>query len=47
LASCRTCHAGAKADERKVASRCDSCHGFHSKVEHPAFGKTAAAKGKP
>ncbi len=47
LASCRTCHAGAKADDRKVASRCDSCHGFHSKVEHPAFGKTAAAKGKP
>jgi hypothetical protein len=48
LASCRNCHAGARADADKVVSRCDSCHGFHSKVEHPSFGKTsAAARGKP
>ncbi len=44
LASCRTCHVGAqpeKADKQKVVSRCDSCHGFHAKVEHPVFSKTA------
>lgn len=51
LASCRTCHAGAqpeKADKQKVVSRCDSCHGFHAKVEHPAFAKPAlAARASP
>ncbi|MFO1193518.1 MAG: cytochrome c3 family protein [Rhodoferax sp.] len=47
LASCRTCHAGPKAEAPRVASGCDSCHGFHAKVAHPAFGKTAAAKGAP
>lgn len=47
LAVCRTCHTGAKPDQQKVVSRCDSCHGFHAKVEHPMFANTAAAKGAP
>ena len=47
LASCRNCHGGPRAEAPQVASRCDSCHGFHGKVEHPAFGKTATAKVRP
>ena len=51
LASCRSCHTGArpdKVDSHKVQSRCDSCHGFHAKVDHPAFAKAArAAKAIP
>ncbi len=27
--TCRTCHAGAKAERNKVTSTCESCHGFH------------------
>ncbi len=45
LASCRTCHTGSKPDKEKVVSRCDSCHGFHAKTEHPAFGQTLAKGG--
>ena len=43
---CQGCHTGAKAEGDKVVSRCESCHGFHDKTPHPAFGKSAAA-GKP
>ena len=43
---CQSCHTGAKPDGDKVVSRCESCHGFHVKTPHPAFGKSAAA-GKP
>jgi hypothetical protein len=43
IASCRTCHAGAKPEKNKVVSSCDSCHGFHSAVEHPVFKQSALA----
>ena len=39
---CQSCHTGAKPDGDKVVSRCESCHGFHGKTQHPAFGKSAA-----
>lgn len=45
IASCRTCHAGEKPEQDKIVSRCDSCHGFHPKTEHPAFKQTVAATG--
>lgn len=41
--SCRNCHAGAQPDHEKVVSRCDSCHGFHPKKEHPMFQQAATA----
>ena len=43
---CQTCHTGARPEGDKVASRCESCHGFHGKKAHPVFGQSAAA-GKP
>jgi hypothetical protein len=45
LQSCRSCHAGAKADKEKVVSQCDSCHGFHPRKEHPAFQQAALKAG--
>ena len=42
IASCRTCHAGAKPEKNKVVSTCDSCHGFHSETEHPVFKQSAS-----
>jgi len=47
IASCRSCHAGAKADQEKVVSRCDSCHGFHPKKDHPVFERVAAGQPVP
>lgn len=48
IGTCRTCHAGAKPEKDKVVSRCDSCHGFHPKQDHPVFQpKVAAAGGRP
>ena len=41
LQVCQGCHAGAQAEQDKVVSRCESCHGFHGKTVHPAFGKSA------
>ena len=29
IATCRTCHGGAKPVRNKVTSTCESCHGFH------------------
>jgi hypothetical protein len=43
IASCRTCHAGAKPDNQKVVSTCASCHGFHSEVVRPVFMQNALA----
>ena len=43
IATCRTCHTGAQAQQDKVVSRCDSCHGFHAKTEHPAFRRKLAS----
>jgi len=39
---CQSCHTGAKPDKEKVVSRCESCHGFHQKIQHPTFAKSAA-----
>ncbi len=44
IATCRTCHAGAKPEPDKIASRCDSCHGFHAKLEHPMFAQREPGK---
>ena len=43
IAACRTCHAGAVATKDQIVSRCDSCHGFHTPTEHPAFRQRLAA----
>ena len=45
LSTCQSCHSGARAETNKVVSRCDSCHGFHGKTEHPAFLKKLALAG--
>jgi hypothetical protein len=45
ITSCRSCHAGDQADAPKIVSRCDSCHGFHPKKEHPVFQHTATQTG--
>lgn len=48
IKACQSCHTGARAEPDKVASRCESCHGFHGKPIHPSFGKsTTAATKKP
>lgn len=47
LKTCQNCHSGARPQPDKVVSRCDSCHGFHIKTEHPSFGKTASVLGRP
>ena len=48
IGTCRSCHAGAQAQQDKVVSRCNSCHGFHAKVEHPLFMRQVASRaGKP
>ena len=46
IETCRTCHAGAQARQDKIVSRCDSCHGFHARTEHPLFTQRVAAQGK-
>jgi predicted CXXCH cytochrome family protein len=40
---CQGCHAGTKGEPDKVASRCESCHGFHGKPLHPSFTKSATS----
>lgn len=41
LKVCQDCHAGpdraAAERQHKVASSCESCHGFHTSAQHPAF----------
>lgn len=45
--SCRSCHAGAQKEAQKVVSRCDSCHGFHPRKDHPVFEQVAAGQRVP
>ncbi|MEO7937865.1 MAG: cytochrome c3 family protein [Burkholderiaceae bacterium] len=45
IQSCRTCHTGAKPDQEKVVSQCDSCHEFHPRKEHPAFQQATLKTG--
>lgn len=45
IETCRTCHAGVQARQDKIVSRCDSCHGFHAKTEHPLFMQRVATRG--
>lgn len=44
---CQSCHTGARRDEEKVVSRCDSCHTFHTnKTENPIFRKPVVVSEK-
>jgi hypothetical protein len=43
LASCRTCHAGAKAEAGKIRSPCQMCHGYHQQVALGEGSKSAAS----
>ncbi len=43
---CQSCHTGARRDEEKVVSRCDSCHSFHTKTDNPIFRKPVVVSEK-